>query len=355
VSGGESQPATTKPSILIVGNLLSSTLGVRSVSEDLADRLSNAGWNVLAASDKPGRLPRLLDMARTVWLRRRDYEAANVEVFSGPAFFWAEVVCLLLRLLGKPHILTLHGGSLPEFSRRWPNRVRRLLKSACIVTTPSGYLLEQMSVYRPDLTLLPNPLNLYAYDFRLRTQPEPRLVWLRAFHSIYNPSLAPRVLAHLVADFPDITLTMIGPDKGDGSSQAMVDLARRTMVAERILMAGKKLKPEISAWLNRGDVFLNTTNMDNMPVSVLEAMACGLCIVSTNVAGIPHLLEHEHDALLVPPDDSGAMAAAVRRILTSPQLAEKLSGNARKKAEQHDWRVILPQWESLFEEAINRD
>jgi glycosyltransferase involved in cell wall biosynthesis len=88
--------------------------------------------------------------------------------------------------------------------------------------------------------------------------------------------------------------------------------------------------------------------VDNTPVSVLEAMACGLCVVSTRVGGIPYLLQHGRDALLVPPNDPEAMAAAVRRVLTEPALAESLSHNARLKAEQFDWSAILPQWQALL-------
>src|SRR5262249_6851279 len=157
------------------------------------------------------------------------------------------------------------------------------------------------------------------------------MVWLRAFHGIYNPSLALKLEASLVADFPDIRLAMIGPDKGDGSLQRLQQLAAELGLADRITLHGRVPKAEVPDWLNRGNVFLNTSNMDNTPVSVLEAMACGLCIVSTNVGGIPYLLEHEHDALLVPSGDPAAMATAVRRILTEPGLAERLSRNARQK------------------------
>ena len=83
-------------------------------------------------------------------------------------------------------------------------------------------------------------------------------------------------------------------------------------------------------------------------------MACGLCIVSTRVGGIPYLLEDGSDALLVPPNDPDAMAAAVRRILTEPGLAERLSRNARQKASGFDWRTILPRWEALFTEIAVR-
>jgi glycosyltransferase involved in cell wall biosynthesis len=98
-------------------------------------------------------------------------------------------------------------------------------------------------------------------------------------------------------------------------------------------------------------MFLNTSTIDNAPVSVLEAMACGLDVISTNVGGIPFLLQHEHDALLVPPNDAAAMADSVRCLLSRPDLAERLSRNARAKTEQMDWPVILPQWEQLLLEA----
>jgi glycosyltransferase involved in cell wall biosynthesis len=261
----------------------------------------------------------------------------------------------MFRWMGKPFILTLHGGNLPAFARSWPRRVRHLLCSAAVVTTPSRYLLEHMAHYCTNLRLLPNPLDLSAYEFKLRKQLQPSLVWLRSFHSIYNPSLAPQTLACLIDSFPSISLAMIGPDKGDGSLQAMQQIATALGVAHRLRLPGKVTKAEVPDWLNRGDIFLNTANVDNTPISVLEAMACGLCVVSTNVGGIPYLLEHEHDALLVPPNDPAAMAAAVRRLLTEPGLAERLSRNARQKAEQFDWSTILPQWEALLISVMKRN
>lgn len=337
-----------KRSVLLVGTFLSDTRGVRSVCEDLALRLSQAGWRVVTTSGKPGRLSRLIDITSTTWLKRHEYEVAQVDLYSGQAFIWAEAACSILRLANKPYVLTLHGGDLPSFAGRWPRRVRALLRSAAAVTVPSRYLLERMIQYRDDLQLQPNPLSLADYEFGFRSNPSPNLIWLRAFHRIYNPSLAPRVLALLVEEFPDIGLTMIGPDKEDGSLEEMWSVASKLGVEKRIHATGKVAKKEIPSWLNRSDIFLNTTNVDNTPVSVLEAMACGLCVVSTNVGGIPYLLKHERDALLTPKDDAPAMARAVRRILKVTRLAEHLSQNGRAKAESFDWSQILPRWEKIL-------
>lgn len=337
-----------QPSVLLVGNFLSAATGIRGVCEDLADQLGARGWHLIITSRKRGRVARILDMLRTVWSERSRYSIAQVDVYSGPAFLWAEAVCLVLRMVRKPYILTLHGGNLPFFAGRWPGRVKCLLNAAVAVTSPSRYLLQNLSTYRDDVIMIPNPLDIRAYEFRLRRQVRPKLVWLRAFHAIYNPSLAPKTLALLVKDYDDSSLTMVGPDRADGSLHDTQEVAERLGVADRITIHGKVAKSDVPAWINKGDIFLNTTNVDNAPVSVLEAMACGLCVVSTNVGGIPYLLEHEKDALLVPSDDPEAMACAVRRIVTETGLAERLSFNARRKAEQFDWSKIMPLWETLL-------
>ena len=181
--------AASNCSILLVGNFLSSSVGTRGVCEDLAVRLEALGWSVLTTSCRRSRLPRLADMLSTAWFERRRYAVAQVDVYSGPAFSWAEAVCWTLRRAGKPFVLTLHGGNLPGFARRWPGRVRRLLGSATAVTTPSRYLWERMGSFRKDVRLLPNSLDVSRYPFRVREQVRPQLVWLRAFHQIYNPDL----------------------------------------------------------------------------------------------------------------------------------------------------------------------
>jgi glycosyltransferase involved in cell wall biosynthesis len=345
---------TNKPSVLLIGNFLSGQ-GMYGVCEGLADRLTEAGHTVLRSSMKPNPAGRLIDMLSTVWRERSSYDVAQVDVFSGRAFIQAEAVCATLRLANKLYILTLHGGNLPNFAKRWPRRVRSLLNSAGAVTVPSRYLLEQMRPYHDELQLLPNPIEVENYLFRLRSVARPRLVWLRAFHELYNPSLAPRVIASLVSDFPDVQLTMIGPDKGDGSLQRTRAVASEHGVSDRVALKGHIPKAEVAGSLNEADIFLNTTSVDNAPISVLEAMASGLCIVSTNAGGIPYLLEHERDALLVSPNNVAEMVGAVRRILTEPALASRLSEAARRKAEEYDWSCILPQWESLLAAGRKHD
>ena len=340
-----------KASVLLIGNFLSSSVGTRFYCEDLADRLRLGTWKVLTSSNKQNRPLRLIDMILTAYLKRKEYSVAHVDVYSGAAFLWADVVCRVLKFIGKPYILTLHGGNLPSFGNHWRKRVIGLFASAVKVTTPSPYLFETMRVFRADLYLLPNAIELPSYSFRLREKAHPQLIWLRSFHSIYNPCLGAKAVSILKKEFPDIHLTMIGHDRGDGTWQTLQELVSELQIENQISFCRGVPKGQVSHCMSKGDIFINTSDIDNTPITILEAMACGLCVVSTNVGGIPHLLKHEHDASLVRPDDAAAMASAIRRILTETGLAKELSRNGRKRVEEFDWSIIFPQWDKLLRSA----
>jgi glycosyltransferase involved in cell wall biosynthesis len=347
---GRAKSAVCHPlrSVFFVGSFPVQEHGSRGISEDLCARLAVAGWQIGIVSRHSSRIGRVLEMLWTCWRQRRRYRVAAVDVYSGAAFFWAKAVCGLLRRIDKPYILMLHGGNLPKFSASRQEMVRRLLASAVAVTTPSHYLMEQMQPYRNDIQILPNGISVSAYPYELRQPGSLRLIWLRAFHEIYNPRMAVQVLALLKREFPDICLTMIGPDKGDGSLQATRQEAERLCVIESLTLSGSVRKEEVPGKFACNDIFLNTARIDNTPVTVLEAMASGLCVVSTSVGGIPYLVQDESDGLLVPSENAESMAAAVRRIIVEPGLSRRLSRNARRKVELLDWSVIVPRWEELL-------
>ena len=105
--------------------------------------------------------------------------------------------------------------------------------------------------------------------------------------------MAVKVVAELRAQFPELRLTMIGPDKGDGTRREVLRATRELGLEGCVDVRGPVPKTEIPRWLDLADIFINTSDIDNTPVTVLEAMACGLSVVSTNVRGIPCMLEDQ--------------------------------------------------------------
>ena len=123
-------------SVLFIGNYLSPLPGVRPVGDLIVSGLRSRGWQVHTTSAVSGRLLRLLDMLRAVWSHKDDCAAAQVDLFSGKAFFWGYCTCLFLRLLRKPFIISLHGGNLPTFSKSHKRLVRSVLQRAAAITAP---------------------------------------------------------------------------------------------------------------------------------------------------------------------------------------------------------------------------
>lgn len=332
----------------MIGNYLSQPRHNRNIWNDLSERLAENAWGVLTTSRQENQFLRLLDMLQTILFRRKQYALAQIDVFSGKAFMFAELCSGLLKWLNKPVLLNLHGGGLLDFAKKHPRRVTALLNKSNLVVTPSPFIQQGLRAFHPDIRIIPNPIDISRAIFRPRSELQARLVWVRAFHAVYNPTLAVRVLHHLAAEFPNIHLTMIGPDKGDGSLQLTTKVAQVLGLENKIELVSGIAHELVAEYMDRSDIFINTTNYDVAPRSVLEAMACGLCVVSTNVGGMAWLVEDGQNGLLVPPDNPEAMAAAIKRVLSDSQLASRLSVNARQKAASLDWSVILPKWEDIL-------
>lgn len=341
--------------VIMIGNHLPVTKWNKNVWHYLAEKLGSAGWTVITTSNKENQYLRLLDMLISIWHHRKEYSIAQVDVFSGKAFIYTQLCTALLYILKKPMVLTLHGGGLDEFCYRYQRRCRRVLQRANQVVTPSQALQKHLSEYRNDIRYIPNPIDLSRSLYRVRKKAKPVLIWVRAFHEIYNPSLSIMSVKRLINDYPEIKLIMIGPDKGDGTLGRQKKLIQKLNLEDHVTIIGGTPHFEIPGWLDTADIFINSTNYDAAPRSVLEAMANGLCVVSTNVGGIPYLINNGVEGLLVEPNDEIEMTAAIRSILSNPQIAENLSLNARQKAAEYDWNSILPQWEATLMEVLNHD
>lgn len=209
-----------------------------------------------------------------------------------------------------------------------------------------------MSPYCDAIRMVPNPIEIGLYSHRTRSAPLSKVVWLRAFHSIYNPTLAVECISILRRKGLQLTLDMYGPDKGDGSRQLVEAAIIKHGVSDVVTLHGMVPKDRVGEILNRYDIFLNTTDYDNTPVSVLEAMACGLPVVSTRVGGIPYLLEDGVNAILVPPRDALVMASALQRLVADGCLAAQCSEKGRSLVEGFDWGRVLSTWEGLLSGAV---
>lgn len=288
---------------------------------------------------------RMLDMLLAV-LRYGKSDFVLIDTYSTSGFWFAFCVSQLCRLLGKKYIPILHGGNLPNRLQKNPKLCAMIFGNAYRNVAPSHYLLEAFKkVGFSNLVFIPNTLEIGEYPFFERTELQPKLLWVRGFDAIYNPKMAIDVLNLLQEKFPEAQLCMVGPDR-DGSMESCKKYALEKKV--EVQFTGRLPKTEWIALAAAYDIFINTTHFDNTPVSVMEAMALGLPVVTTDVGGIPFLLKHNQEALLVADNDVVGMVNAIVSLLENPQVTEGIVRKARIKAESWDWDVVKEQWKGLL-------
>jgi L-malate glycosyltransferase len=335
--------------LLYIGNKLRKNPKATVTTLDtLEQHFQSEGFRVVSASTVDNKYLRMMDMMLTVLRHARSTDTVLIDTYSTQNFYYALLIGSLCRRLKLPYIPILHGGNLPQRLKNSPSLARAYFKGAKINVAPSNYLMEAFQKADiQNMVYIPNSVPIEDCPFLERTTVNPKLLWVRSFANIYNPMLGLSVFEQLQQHYPMAELCMVGPEKDGSLEQCKAYVKERNL---RVKFTGKLSK---EAWIELSkdyDVFINTTNFDNTPVSIMEAMALGLPIVSTNVGGIPFLLEDNMDALLVPPNNASAMVTAIVLLCENPLLANKLSKQARKKVEKFDWKIVREPWLKLLQD-----
>lgn len=329
--------------ILYIGNKLNLKQSNISAISILGPLLETSGYKLQYASTKANKFLRLVDMIWVCFLMRKKVEFVIIDTYSTQNFYFAFIVSQLCRMLKLKYIPILHGGNLENRLRHSPKLSSLLFKYSKVNVAPSLFIKSVFESYGYSQTEhIPNTLDIKIYPFKERPIKTIKMFWLRSFSSIYNPKLAIRILKQLQEKGFDSELCMVGPDSGDGSFQDAKQLALELGVS--VSFPGKLSKAEWVVLAMDYNIFINTSNFDNMPFSVLEVMALGLPVVSTNVGGMPYLIRNGIDGFLVPKDDDIAFVNAITKLYSESHLVSNLVTNARKKVEQLDWEIVKYQW-----------
>ena len=338
-----------KTKIVYVDNFLTQYGHTPTIGASISSLLLKEGYEVVATSTKQAKLPRLLDMLGTIF-RNRKNAIVLISTYSTEAFYFALICSQFCSLLNIKYVPFLHGGNLPERINSSKKMSQLLFGKSYMNVAVSGYLEAVMIKNKWPVTVIPNPIHIEQYPFLQRLKCTPKILWVRSFHEIYNPTLAVKILCDLLKVEPDAFLTMVGPDK-DGSLEICKQLATELNVLHRIEFAGLLSRDQWIKLSSSHDIFINTTNFDNLPVSIIEAMALGLPIISTNVGGIKFLIEDTVNGLLVNPNNVQEFVIAIKTLMVNNTLVTNLSAHARTFAEKYDWSCVKQQWNALLQDA----
>ena len=146
--------------------------------------------------------------------------------------------------------------------------------------------------------------------------------------------------------YPAATLTLVGA----GSEDASLRRLAAELGLRGVTFAGRVAPQDISQYYAAADIYVQTPTIDNMPLSILEAFASGLPVVSTEAGGVPAMLTHEVHGLLAPVGDAGQVAAQVVRLLEDSALAHRLTLAACDSTDALVWERVRDRWAAVYRE-----
>jgi glycosyltransferase involved in cell wall biosynthesis len=283
-----------------------------------------------------------------VWsLLRRLPRYDVVHVFS--ASYWSFLLAptpaiLLGRSFGKRVIVNYRSGEAEDHLRRWRSAAPTLRRADAVVT-PSEYLVKVFARFGLRAESIANFVDPTAVLYRRRGALRPVFLANRNFQALYNVPCVLRAFGVIQRRVPDARLIVIG----DGPERAVVHETARALALRQVEFVGAVPPAEMARWYDEADVYLNASDIDNMPNSIIEAFACGLPVVTTRAGGIPYVVEHERNGLLVELGDHEALAVAALRLLDEPALAQRLAAEGLADVERrYTWEAVAHRWAALY-------
>ena len=332
--------------LLYIGNKLESKGKSASTIDTLGPLLEAEGYKIRYASSRINIFGRFLSMIYATLRYAKQSDFVLIDTYSTLNFYYAFFCSQICRVLKVRYIPLLHGGDLPVRLKKSPQMAKMIFNNSHINTAPSSFLKSKFEEGGfTNIQIIPNSLELKNFPFLPRNTLSPNLLWVRAMAEIYNPMMALEILKILQKHHPDATLTMVGPDK-ENMLPTLINFAQSKNL--KVHFTGKLSRKEWSEMSAAHSIFINTSNYDNMPVSLLEAAALGLYVISTDVGGIPHIFKNNETALLSASNDSELMVKNILKLFSDGTLQHTLQQRSQKMVQQYDWTNIKDEWHHLF-------
>ena len=249
-------------------------------------------------------------------------------------------------------IVTLHGDQ-DTHARLGSNFEWRLTSSAVVVSNAALTTLRLSRCAGP-LTVIHNGIestSIAASGTKARLENHDVLVGvmvaridgrkghgtlIRGLHDLKNSGINIRVLVI-----------------GDGAERGKVEQHARALALDEKHIQFLGRRSDIDDLLSAADFFVLPSDIEGLPMAILEAMAHGLPIVASNVGGIPEIIDDEREGLLFPAGDATALALAIRRLASDPFLRRRLGDAARQRVSaQFSLNAMVRKYDDVYADAM---
>ena len=274
-----------------------------------------------------------------------------VHVFSGSywSFLLAPVPAMLVgRCLSKPVVLNYHSGEADDHLAHWGWLVHPWLRLAHHLVVPSPYLRSVFAQYGYTARVVANVVDVSRFGYRERTPLRPRVLSTRNLEPYYRIDLVIQAFARFRREVPDATLTIAGY----GSEERRLRELARSIGCSAVEFVGKVEPDDMPGLYADHDIFLNASVVDNQPVSILEAFASGLPVVSTAAGDIPSMVSDGTTGVLTNADHT-ELARALTQVWKDPDASRAMARRARAALTQYTWQAVRDEWLDVYSERTH--
>ena len=282
----------------------------------------------------------------------RKYDVIHIFSASYLSFLIAPTPAILIsKLYGKKIVLNYHSGEAKDHLRRWRRSTIPILNLTDAIAVPSEYLVRVFADFGLKATAIFNIIELDKFVFRERTQLRPIFLSNRNLEVHYGVDALLRAFALVQQQVPEAVLTVVG----DGSQRQALEALATELNLKQTSFTGRIEHEEIYRHYAAADVFLNASRIDNQPLSILEAFACGLPVVTTNAGGIPDIVTDGETGFVVAVDDHQALAQRAIEILSDCNKAAIMAHQARLECNKYTWEVVCDRWLCLYRKIVENN
>ncbi len=284
----------------------------------------------------------------TLFARIPRYDVLHIFSASYFSFVLAPTPAILIgKLFSKKVLLNYHSGEARDHLSRWPSASStiRLVDSLVV---PSAYLARVFQEFGLKADAINNIVELHEFAFRERNKLRPVFLSNRNLEKHYGVDRVLRAFALIQAKTADAELVIAG----DGSQRASLEDLARELKLRNTTFVGRVEHDQIAEQYNNADVYLNGSEIDNQPLSIIEAFACGLPIVTTGAGGIPDMVHDGVNGFVVDCGDYETMAQRAIELLENSELASRFAKAGLEECGQYSWPVVKDRWLKVYSQLV---
>jgi phosphatidylinositol alpha-mannosyltransferase len=255
----------------------------------------------------------------------------------------APVVATFHASLDRSRLMELAGPALRQVSAR--------IDAAVAVSDAAASFVRR--VVRGPLEIVPNGVDVRAFSDPGRPveglPAGPKILWVNRLDPQKGFEIMLRAFEQIASEVGEVHLLVAG----DGRDRVLL----RSLPGDlrsRILRLGTVAHEALPRYHAAADVFVSpATGQESFGIVLVEAMAAGVPVVASDIEGYREVVRDGVDGLLAPPNDPNALAAAIRRVLSEPELAAALKAAGRSRAQAFSWQAVAPRLEAVYDRVLS--